>query len=65
VNRHLNLLLEADDADTLSGYLTAKAGQVLHVGDKLDLEGAVAEVIEVDGSRATKTRVTVSDSTTE
>lgn len=29
VNRRLNLLLEADDADTLSGNLTAKVGQVL------------------------------------
>jgi CBS domain containing-hemolysin-like protein len=62
VNLRLNLSLEADDADTLSGFLTARVGQVLQVGDKLDLQGALAEVVEVDGNRATKTRLTVSDS---
>jgi CBS domain containing-hemolysin-like protein len=65
VNRRLRLNLEADDADTLSGYLTVSIGRGLQTGDKLDLQDAAVEIMEVDGTRATKLRVTLTDSPAE
>ncbi len=44
VNRQLNLQLDSIEAETLSGLLTEKTGQVLSVGDRIKLDGAVAEV---------------------
>ena len=62
VNRILNLSLEIDKADTLSGLLMMSSGQVLSVGDRIDLPGAVAEILEVEGRRAKKIRVVVDES---
>jgi len=52
VNRQLKLNLESLEAETLSGLLTEKTGQVPNVGDRIELDGAVAEVLEIRGSRA-------------
>jgi CBS domain containing-hemolysin-like protein len=46
-------------ADTLSGLLVRELGRFLKVGDKVDLQGVGAEVMEVVGNRATKIRLTV------
>ena len=65
VNQRLNLELdtEYDDAevDTLSGLLMARIGRILEAGDRVELNGAVAEVLEVKGTRATRIRVTVGE----
>jgi CBS domain containing-hemolysin-like protein len=60
VSQRLNVDLESDEVDTFSGYLTARAGRVLKVDDRLELQGAIAEILEIDGTRATRIRVTVS-----
>lgn len=61
VNKALNLDLDTGMADTLSGYVMAVYGQVLSKGDRVDLPGAVAEVLEVSGNRAKKIRITPLD----
>lgn len=58
VNRELGLALHSDDADTLSGLLTARAGRLLKAGDLIELEGAAAEIVEVRGGRAETIRLT-------
>jgi hypothetical protein len=46
-NRQLNPQLASVEAETLSGQLMEKTGQVLTVGDRIELENAVAEVLEI------------------
>ena len=60
VNRQLKLQLDSIEAETLSGLLTERTGQVLSVGDRIELEGAVAEVLGIKGSRASSIRVELS-----
>ena len=36
----------------LSGLLMENTGQVLKVGDRIELDGAVATVLEIKGSQA-------------
>ena len=38
-----------------------KTGEILAPGERIELMGAVAEVLEVEGSRATRIRVTLKD----
>jgi CBS domain containing-hemolysin-like protein len=59
VNRQLKLQLVSTEAETLSGLLMEKAGRVAEVGDRLELEGAEAEVLEMNGSRASRIRLTL------
>ena len=54
VNRQLNLHLVSVEAETLSGLLMENTGHVLNVGDRIELEGAVANVLEIKGSRASR-----------
>jgi CBS domain containing-hemolysin-like protein len=61
LGERLQLPLEAEEVDSISGFLTAQAGRPLQVGDRLDVTGAVAEVLEMDGTRATRIRVTLTD----
>lgn len=60
VNRQLDLHLDSIEAETLSGLLTEKTGEVLSVGDRIELDEAVAEVLEVIGSRASSIRLELS-----
>ena len=60
VNRQLDLHLDSIEAETLSGLLTEKTGEVLSVGDRIELDEAVAEVLEVSGSRASSIRLELS-----
>ena len=62
VNRRLGLGLASRDADTFSGLLTARLGRIPKAGDRVDLEDAAAEVLEVKGARATRVRVTLPES---
>jgi CBS domain containing-hemolysin-like protein len=57
VNRQLKLQLISVEAETLSGLLAEKTGQVPKVGDRIELEGAAAEVLDIRGSRASHIRV--------
>lgn len=62
VRRVLNLNLEDKDADTFSGLLMTREGEILEAGDRIELDGATAEVLEVKSARATRVRVTLGDS---
>ena len=61
VNRALNLGLDPGIADTLSGYIMAVCGKILSKGDRIELPGAVAEVLDISGNRAKKIRITLPD----
>ena len=62
INKKFGLELEAVDVDTFAGVLLERIGRVLQVGDRVDFDGTVAEVIEVDGARAKRIRVTLPES---
>ena len=57
VNRQLKLQLASVEAETLSGLLVENIGQVPKVGDRIELKNAVAEVLGVSGSRASRIRM--------
>jgi len=59
LSERLQIPLEAEEVDSFSGFLTAQAGRTLKVGDRLEIGDAVAEVLEMDGTRATRIRVTL------
>jgi CBS domain containing-hemolysin-like protein len=63
IGKELNIHIESEDVDTFSGALTEKIGRILKPGDELILPGAVAEVIDVKGSRAIRIRVTLATAT--
>jgi CBS domain containing-hemolysin-like protein len=58
VEQKLGLELETDEADTISGLLVEKLGRLLQAGDSVELNGALAEVLEVKGARARRIRLT-------
>jgi CBS domain containing-hemolysin-like protein len=57
VEDRLGLALDAEEADTLSGALVALSGRILQSGDRIELPGATAEVLDVKGSRAERVRI--------
>lgn len=57
INRELSTELRSANVDTLSGYLVAQLGRLLAVGDHVDIPGMTAEVVEIEGNRATKIRL--------
>lgn len=59
VNRQLKLELTSIEAETISGLLMEKTGQVLKAGDRIEFEGAYAEVLDIKGSRALHIRMTL------
>jgi CBS domain containing-hemolysin-like protein len=54
--------LDTLDVDTIAGLMMAHTDKVLGVGDRVDLPGVTAEVLEVKGSRAIRIRLTLSES---
>jgi CBS domain containing-hemolysin-like protein len=60
INRELHLELSNPDIDTLSGLLVSKLGRLLRAGDQVRIEGATAEVVEVQAGRATRVRLKMS-----
>ena len=57
VRRRLKIPLEESaEADTISGMLMDFQQKILTQGDQIELEGAVAEVIETKNDSATKVR---------
>lgn len=53
---------ESQDADTVSGLLMEHSQRILSHGDKIELEGAVVEVLEMKNDSATKVRFKLQDS---
>lgn len=62
VEKVLNLYRSDDDVDTFSGLLMNRHGEILESGDRIQLDGAMAEVLDVKGARAERIRVTLDDS---
>ncbi len=62
VEKVLNLYRYDADVDTFSGLLMSRHGDILESGDRVELIGAVAEILEVKGARAERIRVTLNDS---
>lgn len=61
VNRELELDLYSYGVDTLSGLLVSRLNRLVKVGDTVRLSGAVAEVVEEQGGRATQVRIRISE----
>ena len=58
INRDLDLTLNSEEIDSISGLVTEKIGRMLRVGDQIELEGEVrAEVVETQAGRATWVRL--------
>jgi len=53
------------DFDTVSGLLTASSGKILEAGDRIPLEDATFEVLEVKGSRALRVRAILGETNEE
>lgn len=62
VEKVLNLYRGDDEVDTFSGLLMARHGEILDAGDTIELDGAVAHVLDVKGNRAERVRVTLKNS---
>jgi CBS domain containing-hemolysin-like protein len=59
VNDELGLELEAEnDADTLGGFIVERLGEVPEMGDAIEADHARLEVVDLEGRRITKVRVT-------
>ena len=62
INDRFKLNLIAEDADTLSGLIVEKEGHKLEKNKKVELdEGVFAEILEIDGIRAVKVRIEITD----
>ncbi len=61
IHRELRLEFDEQEVDTFAGLLMTKTGEILAPTDRIELAGAFAEVLEVEGSRATRIRVTLKE----
>ncbi len=61
VNRRLELSLPTEEVDTFSGLLMTRVGRILESGDRVELPGATAEVLDVASGRAARVRVILAD----
>lgn len=62
INAKLTTHLITEDSDTISGMIVEKAGHKLVKGKKVKLNDSVtAEIIEIDGIRATKVRIIIEE----
>jgi CBS domain containing-hemolysin-like protein len=58
VNRTYGLQIDESDYTTIGGVLFGKLGRLPKVGDRVEIAGAAFEVLEMDGRRVGKVRVT-------
>jgi CBS domain containing-hemolysin-like protein len=65
INRRFDLELEAQDVDTLSGLLMAKTDKLPVAGEKIELPGVVAEILDVKDLRAARVRMKLSKTPSE
>lgn len=61
INQRFGLKLEALDMDTIAGLMMARTDKLLAPGDRVELSGATAQVLEVRGPRAIRIRLTLSE----
>jgi CBS domain containing-hemolysin-like protein len=61
INQRFELKLEAHDVDTIAGLMIAQTDKLLAPGDRVELSGAIVEVLEVKGPRAIRIRLTLSE----
>ena len=47
--------------DTIAGLMMARTDKLLAPGDRVEMSGATAEVLEVSGPRAIRIRLTLSE----
>jgi CBS domain containing-hemolysin-like protein len=57
VNRLLKLQLDDTDYTTIGGLLFGRLGRLPKVGDRINLQGATFEILEMDGRRVGRVRV--------
>ena len=57
VNKALKIELSAPGVDTVAGLITQRLGRIAEAGDHVDLDGATAEVLDVQNSRPTRIRL--------
>jgi CBS domain containing-hemolysin-like protein len=57
VNRLLKLHLDDTDYTTIGGLLFGRLGRLPKVGDRINLQGATFEILEMDGRRVGRVRV--------
>jgi len=57
VNRALKLQLDDADYTTIGGLLFGRLGRLPKVGDRVNLQGATFEIVEMDGRRVGRVRV--------
>ena len=61
VERSLELELDDADVDTVSGVLMSRSQKMPVTGDRVQLPGAVAEILETKGDRATRIRFIIGE----
>ena len=61
IDRELELRLDNPAVDTLAGLVIWKLGRIAKAGDRVDLAGASAEVLDVRGFRASSIRLSLTD----
>jgi len=59
VEKKLELNLDDEDVDTAAGVLMLRSGKLPEVGDRIEFDGTVAEILEVEKDHATTIRFTV------
>lgn len=66
INARFKTHLISNNADTLSGLIVEKIGHKLQVGKKINLTPKIdAEIVEIEGIRATKVRLLLNQATLE
>ena len=59
VNAELKTEFVAPGVETMAGLIAARLGRIAVAGDRVELAGALAEVVDAVGSRATRIRLTL------
>jgi magnesium and cobalt exporter, CNNM family len=62
LNRNYGLRLDDTDYTTIGGVVFGKLGRLPRVGDRVELPGAAIEVVEMEGRRVGKVRLTLAHS---
>jgi len=59
VNKILKTEFGVASVETMAGLVAARLGRIAEAGDRIELEGAVAEVLEIKHATATRIRLTI------
>jgi CBS domain containing-hemolysin-like protein len=61
VERALDLNMDDEDVDTVAGVLMSRSGKIPEKGDRIEFDGAVAEIVSVKNDHAEKIRFTLTE----